>query len=106
MTLQPQETEPLNRDRVLEILRAQKPILKERFDVEGLWLVGSLARGESRNGSDIDLIVEFAGAATADGFFGANDYLESVFGCEVDLMTEKGLREGLHPYVADKSIVV
>ncbi len=96
----------LTRDDVLETLRGHRSVLKERFGVESLWLVGSLARGESRNGSDIDLIVEFAGPATADGFFGANDYLESVFDCEVDLMTEKGLREGLHPYVKSESILV
>ena len=85
----------LTRDDVLETLREHKRVLKERFGVEGLRLVGSMARGESGNGSDIDLIVDFAGPATADGFFGAHDYLESVFDCEVDLMTEKGLRESI-----------
>ena len=96
----------LTRDEVLETLRGHKAVLKERFGVEGLRLVGSVARGESSNGSDIDLIVDFAGPATADGFFGAHDYLESVVDCEVDLMTEKGLREGLHPYLKGKSILV
>ena len=96
----------LTRDDVLETLREHKRVLKERFGVEGLRLVGSMARGESGNGSDIDLIVNFAGPATADGFFGAHDYLESVFDCEVDLMTEKGLRESMRPYKQGKTIAV
>ena len=96
----------LTRDEVLETLREHKGVLKERFGVEGLRLAGSVARGESGNGKDIDLIVDFAGPATADGFFGANDCLESVFDCEVDLMTEKGLREGMLPYKEAKTIIV
>ena len=96
----------LNRDRVLEKLRSHKPVLQERFGVKQLSLVGSIARGEDGGGNDIDLIVEFVGPATADGFFGAHAYLEDVFDCEVDLMTEKGLREGMHPYVKGKSILV
>ena len=96
----------LNKDKVLKELRRHKPALQERFGVKKLSLVGSIARGESGDGNDIDLIVEFAGPATADGFFGAHAYLEDLFDCEVDLMTEKGLREGMHPYVKGKSILV
>ena len=96
----------MTRDEVLATLRGHKRVLRERFGVERLRLVGSVARGESGNGRDIDLIVDFAGPATADGFFGAHDYLESVFDCEVDLMTEKGLRESMRPYREGKTIVV
>ena len=96
----------MNRDNVLEILRSHKEVLKERYGVKELSLVGSAARGESGGGNDIDLIVEFVGPATADGFFGAQAYLEEVFDCEVDLMTEKGLREGMHPYIEGISILV
>ena len=59
----------LTRDDVLETLREHKRVLKERFGVEGLRLVGSMARGESGNGSDIDLIVDFAGTCNGGWFF-------------------------------------
>ena len=96
----------LTRDEVLETLRGHKRVLKERFGVEGLRLVGSLARGENGVGRDIDLIVDFNGPATAVGFFGTHDYLESIFDCEVDLMTEKGLREGMQPFIERHAISV
>ena len=96
----------MNRNDVLEILRSHKGVLKERFGVKELSLVGSMARDEAGNDSDIDLMVKFVGPATAEYFFGAQSYLEEVFDRGIDLMTEKGLREGLHPYVKGDSIRV
>ena len=106
MTTKNKSENGMTRDEVLETLRGHMVVLKERFGVEGLRLVGSVARGERSNGTDIDLIVDFAGTATAVGFFGAHDYLESIFDCQVDLMTEKGLRESKLPYKPGKMIVV
>ena len=54
--------------------------------------LGPAARDELREGSDIDLLVEFDGPATFDGYFGLKDYLEALFGRTVDLVTEQGLK--------------
>lgn len=41
------------------ILRDQKPILREKFKVKEIGIFGSVVRGEQKETSDLDLLVEF-----------------------------------------------
>lgn len=88
----------MQRAQALRLLRKHKPTLSKRFDVSRLALVGSVARDETSDDSDVDIMVWFDGPTRARNFFGAQRYLEGVLHREVDLMTEKGLREGMHPF--------
>ena len=42
------------------ILRNLKPILLDKYEVERIGYFGSYARGEQKDDSDIDIIVEFS----------------------------------------------
>ena len=44
---------------------------------------------------DIDLLVEFEGAATLDRFLALESYLQELLGCSVDLLTRRSLKPGL-----------
>ena len=96
----------MHKAEALHILRRHKPVLSERFKVRRLALVGSVARNEASDDSDVDIMVWFDGPTRARNFFGAQDYLARVLHREVDLMTEKALREGMHPYVEREMIRV
>ncbi len=89
----------MNKIPVHAILAQHKPILVERFGVKRIALFGSYAKGQATENSDIDLLVEFSGAATASGFFGLQFYLEDLFGKPIDLVTENALRPEFRPYV-------
>ena len=90
---------PTKRDEVLEVLRAHKEILSERFGVAELAIFGSFARDEAGEGSDLDILVRFEGRATSKGYFGAQFYIEDLLGRPVDLATDKELRAEIRPYV-------
>lgn len=96
----------MNRDAVLALLREHLPVLTERFGVQRLRLFGSVARDASRDNSDIDVLVAFDGPATSERFFGVQFYLEDLLGREIDLVTEKALRDRLRPYVERDAITV
>ena len=64
-----------------------------------LALFGSAARDELRADSDIDVLVEFDGPATFDGYVGLKDYLENLFGAKVDLATEAMIKPRLRRYI-------
>ena len=49
--------------------------------------------------SDVDILVAFAGPATSARYFGVQFYLEDLFGCPVDLVTEKAVRAELRPFI-------
>lgn len=89
----------MNRTRVLELLAQSKPILAARYGVTQLALFGSTARNTARSDSDIDILVAFDGPATSAWYFGVQFYLEDLFGCPVDLVTEKALRAELRPFI-------
>jgi predicted nucleotidyltransferase len=74
--------------------------------VTRLALFGSTARGAAREGSDMDVLVAFDGPATSQRYFGGQFYLEDVFGHPVDLVTEKGLRPQLRPFIEKEAFVV
>lgn len=82
----------MNRDVVVQLLKAQAPALRERFGARSVSLFGSAARDEMHAASDIDILVEFDGPPSLDAYFGMKDHLESVLGRSVDLVTPGGLK--------------
>lgn len=96
----------MNRARALELLAQSKPLLMERYGVTRLALFGSTARDGARSDSDIDILVAFDGPATSQRYFGVQFYLEDLFGCSVDLVTEKALRRELRPFIEREAVHV
>ena len=79
-----------------EIKKAAKPACEE-YEVARLDLVGSAARGQATNQSDLDLLVEFRNPEirASKRFFGFLHHLEDTLDCDIDLLTPGGLR---NPY--------
>ena len=96
----------MNRQQVLQTLKAAKPVLAGRYGVTRLALFGSTARGEARPESEVDIVVGFDGPATSARFFGVQFYLEDELGCAVDLVTEKAMRPELRPYIEREAVNV
>ena len=96
----------MNRDEVLALLRAHKPVLMERFGVTALALFGSFARDQASDGSDVDILVRFTGPATSRSYFGVQFYIEDLLGRRVDLVTDKALRPQFRPYVEQEALDV
>lgn len=89
----------MNRDTVLKLLGEHSGALRERFGAKHLALFGSAARDELREDSDIDVLVEFEGAATFDGYIGLQTYLEELFGTKVDLATPAMIKPRLRQHI-------
>ena len=68
----------------ISILKQHAPILRERFGMTSMSLFGSVARGEQKEDSDVDVLVDMP--ATLRGVGGANDYLEQIMGRHVDMI--------------------
>ena len=96
----------MNRTKALKLLAQNKPVLEERYSVTSLALFGSTVRDTARPDSDIDILVSFDGPATSERYFGVLFFLEDIFGCPVDLVTDKALRPELRPYIEKEKIHV
>lgn len=82
----------MDRARTFARLAELLPVLRERFGVRELAVFGSLARGEATEASDLDVLVDFVGPATLDGFMGLKLFLEDDLGVKVDLVTRAALK--------------
>jgi len=87
-------------------LTAHLSEIRQRFAVKRLSLFGSLARDDARENSDVDLVVEFEGKATFDGFMNLKFYIEDLLGTRVDLVTEKALRPAIRREVEREAVHV
>lgn len=89
----------MNREQVLATLNSQREEIMRCFEVKHLGIFGSCARGEMRPDSDIDVLVEFDGPPTFDGYMDLKFYLERLFGTGVDLVTEDAVRPRMRPMI-------
>jgi predicted nucleotidyltransferase len=92
-------------DRELALLRLAQllPTARRRFGVRDLAVFGSVARGEASATSDLDVLVDFEGPATFDGFMGLKFLLEDTLGVKVDLVTRAALRPRLRERVESEA---
>lgn len=96
----------MNRDNVLNVLRAHKATLAQRFGVTELALFGSFARDQATDDSDVDILVRFDVPPNWQRYFGTQGYLEDLLGRPVDLATKPDLRVEIRPYVEREVIDV
>lgn len=89
----------MNRATIVELLNKHRDECMTRFGARHLALFGSAARDELRDGSDIDVLVEFDGPPTFDGFTGLKVYLEDLLGSKVDLATEAMIKPRLRRHI-------
>jgi predicted nucleotidyltransferase len=74
--------------------RGQIERLAQRHKAMNVRVFGSVARGDDRPGSDLDLLVKFAPGASLFDQIGFAQDLEEALGVHVDVISEGGLREG------------
>jgi len=86
----------MNRDEVIAIPRQNESTLRAR-GVRHAALFGSVARGDARSNSDVDILIELAADKTPDlfAYSGLMNYIESLFPIPVDVVD----RDALKPYI-------
>ena len=87
------------RDQIVQrLLGAEAEIRK--LGVRRLGLFGSVARGEARPDSDVDLLVEFfPGEKNFDRFMTLSDLLEQLLRHPIELVTVEGLSPFIGPHI-------
>lgn len=82
------------RERRAEILAAAAT-----FGASNVRVFGSVARGEAREDSDLDLLVEMEENRSLLDLIGLSQELQELLRCKVDVLTEAGLSPYLRPRI-------
>ena len=78
------------RENVIDILRKELPGSVSKYGVKRIGLFGSYAKGTPAEGSDIDILVEFERPIGLK-FIEFAEYLETILGARVDILTPAGV---------------
>ncbi|WP_305043445.1 nucleotidyltransferase family protein [Geoalkalibacter sp.] len=84
---------------ILDQLRDLKPTLSRKYKVNQIGLFGSVARGEEKAFSDIDLLVELDESADLLDLIGLGQYLEERLHRKVDVVPKASLRKEIRDRV-------
>jgi predicted nucleotidyltransferase len=79
-------------NQIEKMLKEHKLELKKRYGVKSIAIFGSFARGEQTISSDVDLLIELE-TPIGFKFIELADYLESILGMRVDLLTKKAAKQ-------------
>jgi len=80
---------------ILSILKSLKSEIRQRYKAEVKGIFGSYIRGEQKEGSDIDVLVEFDEGANLLDLTGLSIFLEERLHCRVDVVPEDAIRKEL-----------
>jgi len=89
--------EKVIKEEIKKILTENKDLLKS-YRVKRIGLFGSYVKGQQREDSDIDVLVEVEGLSLLD-FVGLELRLSEIFGKKVDLVSIKALKPYIKPYI-------
>jgi predicted nucleotidyltransferase len=81
----------MSKEKVAELLREKYPYLVSEYGVKRIGLFGSYAKGTPSETSDVDVVVEFA-RPIGFRFVEFAEYLESLLGKRVDVLTPAGVQ--------------
>lgn len=92
----------MNRQQALEILRRAEPDLRARGVLHAA-LFGSVARGDARPDSDLDVMIEVDPAAAIGvyQYVDLKDRIAGLFEGGVDVVSRDSLKPRVRPAVAD-----
>ena len=93
-------------DKVLKTLHELKPELQSHYFVKEISLFGSVLRGDQTQISDIDILVEFSKPVGFFRFLELEEYLGTMLGRKVDLVSKKALKPLIGKQILSEVVTV
>ena len=95
----------MNKEQVIAQLKKNINSIRD-FHVKALYLFGSVVRGDEKQTSDIDILVEFE----HDAHIGLFEFsrlqrtLSEILGCKVDLVTPEALHKDMKGRIMEEAV--
>jgi predicted nucleotidyltransferase len=86
---------------IIKTLNEHKEELKNKYKIKEIKIFGSYTKGEQKETSDIDIIVDFEEYPTLIEFIRIQEELENLLGVKVDLLTEESISPFVKPFIKE-----
>lgn len=94
-------------EEIKDILKKHGKEIREKFGVKEFGIFGSYVKGEQRESSDIDILVEFKeGYKTFDNYMDLKFHLEDLLNLRVDLLSKSALKPRLKQRILKEVVYV
>ncbi len=93
-------------DELLRTKREDILSIAAQYGAYNVRIFGSVARGEADEKSDIDFLVNMESGRSLFDLGGLLSDLEDLLGCNVDVVTEDGLRDRIRNRVLNEAIAL
>jgi predicted nucleotidyltransferase len=94
----------MNITELLRLKRGEVQKIAGQHGARNLRVFGSVARGEAREGSDLDLLVEMEPGRSLLDLVAIKQDLEELLGCKVDVVTEAAVSPYLRERVLNEAV--
>jgi predicted nucleotidyltransferase len=91
---------------IMRIISQHKAEMMGKFKVKEISVFGSYVRGESAEGSDLDILVEFSEPIGFFVFMDLEEYLQQLLGVKVDLVSKKALKPRIGARILREAVPV
>jgi len=91
---------------VRQKIRNLKPIIRERYKVKTIGVFGSYVRGEAKEKSDLDVLVEFSEPISLLKFVELENFLSDSIGVKVDLVMKNALKPRMGKHILEEVVAV
>jgi uncharacterized protein len=91
------------------VLQQQKAVIlaiANQYHAVNIRVFGSVVRGEEREDSDIDLLVDFLPGSTLLDQVGLIDELSTILGRKVDIVSERSLNKYLRQRILQEAVTL
>ena len=82
-------------EEIKNIMRAHRSELSENYSVKNIGIFGSYRRGEQREASDLDVLVEFEKPVSLLALVSLENHLADITGLNVDVVPKEDIRPEL-----------
>jgi predicted nucleotidyltransferase len=91
---------------IIDILKKHEKKLKERYRIKKMGVFGSYLRGEAKEGSDVDILVEFEQDVDIGllKFVEIENHLSDLLGVKVDLVEKSALKPKIGKHILKEVI--
>jgi predicted nucleotidyltransferase len=91
---------------IKKILKDNKAVLKNEYGVIEIGLFGSYVKGNQKEASDVDILVEFEKAIDLFTFVHLKDHLSDLLGVNVDLVAKKALKPKIGERILSETVYI
>jgi hypothetical protein len=96
----------MTKEKILKTLELVKDEVRWKYKAELKGIFGSYSKGEEKETSDVDVLVEFSKGATLFDLSGLGDFLEQKLQCKVDIVSQRAMRKEIEANVYEDLVAV